>query len=510
MAPITSLATELLVEIFRLCHANTPSVVAYMRSNADSDSDVSERQYQAKLTSLALRAVAGGDLAALEQVCHRFRNVVNGTPTLWAAITLDMFGFQSAEYYGDEIPVRDVFDIANWMARERNKHAWLVFLLQRAIERGQDLPLTITVRAHRQFPRQTLDMLVATAPRWHDVTLDVPLRMYHLLVPVAGYLDTLTTLRLHTVYDPMGHHATATQGLIGAFTNASRLANLAYTGSLEFVSDFPIEQLSRVQLGCVGAFDMRPLVELMQRCKPGCELAVELTLDSFGINSPKIQGRMHKVLVHSDIQALHIVVDDGPHTKSITPQNPLVSLFNALKLPNLESLVVNAGSALSVPIVWPATPALDMLSGSGTILRELYIVDVTIAPHDLINLLSALPALQSLGVGDKDHPTPPVITDAFFASLVTIAGGSHELLLPSLNDLQLWTLGAFTDSALNAILCAHLSGFKLLRRTRRLRLALMWMPSSARVLTPELAQTIEQGKEKGLLVFECAAFDLRG
>ncbi|KAF7299521.1 hypothetical protein MIND_00902500 [Mycena indigotica] len=496
MPAFTDLPTETLSQIFHLCLAFRPDVDNYVRNTSLGTLDPSFAR------QLALHSLAGGDLATLEQVCSRFRIIIAGTPSLWNELTLDLHGFHADAYL--QLPIRPVFNLNGRIKREADQHKTLMWLLKRALQRSQSLPLTLAVRSMGEFPQSPLRLIFAESRRWESVTLDVPPSMQVDFGPLKGQLPRLKELRVPTVYNPMLPISLSLvdpspNHLVAVLASAEKLTQLEYAGPLRPIAKLSLLHLRRVKLGPLGVYDIPSLLQFMYRLPMGSTLFLDLMLIASQADLNRLHGKLlDKGRNESQISTLELSLS---HTGAIAPLLDL--FFSALAMPQLTSLLVHASDDV-YSLSWPVNAALQMLYPASIGLRELYIVDIDIKQAHLLQLLGCLLALESLAIGDKELPIAPLITDSFFSALLVdwVDAPGDTMLLPKLKELQLWTCGAFSDDVLRSFLIRR----DRLGSAERFRLALMWVPGTERVLSDDLAGTIEAGTQRGQLMFECTAF----
>ncbi|KAJ7073050.1 hypothetical protein C8F01DRAFT_1362263 [Mycena amicta] len=479
--PLTELATELLVDIFSHCSPDSSAFDSYIEATSGDYHALCLRDEDEpdELCSLGLRTMAGGDLFALEQVCTRFRDVVRGTPSLWSNIFLDMRGFHLCCFRTTSYPANDMYTHLPLQVDPQHQHlahAWMIHLLRQALQRGGDiLPLTITIWAHDDFPRETLDILNATAHRWQSVALDVPRRMFTCLEPIVGQLASLSALRLVRRHDRRlpwpSSDPLRDKKLLQCFTEAPRLSSLDYDGSESFrtISLLPLEQLSSIQLREVRPAAWRPLLTLMKRFRQDCQLLLELFIDE--------AAKMGAPLEH-----FFNALDVAPHSFSIQ-RGKIRS--DSLPLPGPLSVT-------GTTTYWPGAAAIAMFRRlrSRETLHSLTLNNIPFSEQDVVELISELPSLQFLSVSDKAHPAQSVITDSLLAAVLW--------LLPQLSVLELHARGDFTDAGMHHFLCAR----QIVPRP--FRISVMWLfRAYSREFGVDLVRTIQGATEAGWLSWQC-------
>ncbi|KAJ7215057.1 hypothetical protein GGX14DRAFT_563083 [Mycena pura] len=469
MSSITTCPTEILVEIFSNCRWMDPRVW--------TPDPISPECWWQEAQD-ALRRIAGGHLVAFAQVCARWRAIVEDTPTLWTMLEIDMRCWS--------LPAPHV-------SYTHDTHDWMVWLLWRALERGKGAPLAIeVVSLGGAFPPHTLQLLAACAPRWQRARFTMAGEMYKHLAAVAGRLPRLAALSVHVLDgadEPLA-------GAMQAFSDVPHLCSLRYAGSapLSVMSPLPLEQLE-AGMYSVETLDLVTLVAQMARLPPSALLRIQMDLDTF---DAALFQHIPRAISHIEELNFAAMGPCDPHVA----EHALTALFNAVTLPGLLTLSLAAAPPASEALPWPARAARAMFarSGSRLTLESLNLAYVLIGEAALVELLTDLPALKYLFVGDHPRALVPLITDSLLRRLQLPPEDCGACLVPALEALDLWTVGTFTDAVLVQLVRQRLPAHPF-------ELGLLWAPGHVRELHSGVAATLSGWEDGGDLCWDCFEYN---
>ncbi|KAJ6592838.1 hypothetical protein B0H19DRAFT_1055513 [Mycena capillaripes] len=469
-APIRRLPREILVEIFKLCEEprewSSEPILPHLLEHE---------------TKKELRRVAGGDLVSFSEVCTQWRQLVLGTPTLWSKISLDLRCWT--------FPIETT--------RTSYGHHRMVQLLNLALARGQQTPLTIEVYGNGECHPLALQTLAVSAHRWRRATFTVGCEMLRYLSAVAGNLPLLEILCINAVTEDLE----TLEDLAKFFSHAPKLRAVQFCGPLSVVSPLPLEQLRYFTSSGLGPEDLLSLLSLMDRFQ-NTELHIQINFETIGAALP-----LDLPPVVSSIEELDICSMD--HTEHLS-HRVLAEIFGTLTLPQMRRLQLYGEPTSQQPLYWPHAEGFAFLvrSGSRSMLQSLSLHDVIITEHDLLQCLAEVPLLQYLFISDHSavvalpgNPVHHLVTDSLLRKLTP---HQTECLVPKLSIVDLKTFGRFTDEVFLAFVVQRSLVFG---PVEPFECALLWAPGHTRGLNDQVTRSLNSGMQRGCIVFTCRDYD---
>ncbi|KAJ7454560.1 hypothetical protein B0H11DRAFT_2287863 [Mycena galericulata] len=477
-SPIRQLPHEILVEIFAFCE-----------QPKEWDLEPVSAPLWEREAKKEIAQVAGGALVAISQVCWQWRVLALGTPALWTTINLDMRCWT--------LPVQTV--------RASVLHQRMLPLLKKALERGNQTPLTVKAHGQGECHPHALQTLALAAPRWRAATFTLECTMLKNLSAAAGNLERLETLTLHGLNEELE----ALGDVMQYFSNAPKLRNVEFCGPVDVVAWLPLEQLASCTYSGVGPEDLVPLITQMARFSSTASLHVQLNFEDIATSLPLELPAVVSLVEEFDIYSMQ---HEGPDSERV-----LAAIFEALTLPNLQRLSFRGmaadGNCLR-PLQWPHIAALSLFarSASWDTLQSLSLLDVVLAQRELLHCLTQLPALTYLFISDHlprdgllTNAPHYLITDSLLAAL-SPPTKSHTIpwLLPRLEILDLRTLGCFSVDFLLHLLIGRTEegGFE-----GRFECSLLWFPGHRISMNLDSIVDLRERTRRGELLFACREFD---
>ncbi|KAJ6493189.1 hypothetical protein C8R45DRAFT_1136209 [Mycena sanguinolenta] len=479
--PIRRLPNEILVQVFKFC---------------EEPSEWSEDLVPAHCWDLAANEavgrLAGGHLAAFSQVCADWRQVVLHTPTLWSRVTLDLRCWM---YSIESIRTSRAFQ-------------WIVPLLEVALARGKQVPLSVDVDAFGACHPLALQTLATSAPRWRSASFTVESDLLTNLSGVAGNLPLLETLWMNVLNESPETLADLAQ----LFSSAPRLHTVEFCGPLSAVIDWPVEQFRSCTFGTLGPEDIRSLVAFIGRLDKA-ELHLQLNFEALQDSDV---GSLDLVSVVSSIVELDIsAMEHMPHQAQVT-QRVLGEIFDALTLPSMERLHLCGATKSRTPVWWPHGEGMGLLRrcGSRTTLTSLNLDDVIIPESELLECLAALPQLQYLLISDHpgldglpENPIHHLINDSLLKKLTPspCPDSPTGCLVPNLLIVDFKTLGKFTETV---FIDFAEQRTMLARANDTFECALRWIPGWTCKLSPATVEVLNGWMKGGKMIVSWREYDL--
>ncbi|KAJ7802423.1 hypothetical protein B0H14DRAFT_1661134 [Mycena olivaceomarginata] len=395
---------------------------------------------------MELERIANAPLLILSQVCSRWHGMAIDTPTFWSTV--------------------EVSSVVHTPALlERT-----IALLNTRLARSRDTALSISLRVARDgtpFHPRIFESLAEHSHRWERVQVAGLFRGVDTSV-LTGKLSRLTRLAIS------GYPET-----IRAFAIAPRLEKICIATPLvdsqslnEFLS---LKHLQSFECAVSRPADFDTLRSWMAQPRPTSAAELQLT---FGINCqtflqhyaslkrmclPSIVGRFSAFNVCTTMAKFN-----ARDMATIVER-----IFASVTATQLQRLVMGCCGYPELALQWPHAEFVGLCERSGlsSCLRILRIVEVRIGESDLLQVLSLLPALERLEVGDapekpckrkqrgKSGKSNDVITDSFLLAISDAPG--RDCLVPCLSYFACvsrltFTHGLLVDLATSRV--ARLSG----------------------------------------------------
>ncbi|KAJ7511157.1 hypothetical protein B0H11DRAFT_867379 [Mycena galericulata] len=352
-------------------------------------------------------------LQRLTKVCSRWRQLAIGTPSLWTKIEL-------------------VLD--RWSDRRTQ-------LLSSFLERSASLPLTINVRAFRDFVEDDgvgLILLAKHSDRWQTVSFSIFPAAFKFISEAKGRLPLLKTLEI--LMPPVNSPTSAKLWGIQPFENATSLENVLVPTSHPPTLPWKSTQFRRLDCYVSGREDAREALDIMSRRFEGTRFHFHLAAEISALSTSGIPEIISHI-EHFEIDTLHPYISPrDPH------RDPIGDILSNVTLPSVGIL------GISVPqFSFPRLQFLQFAARSSLAsnLKTLSI-EVRVDQDDLLQCLYALPSLTRLWIydipkldGTAEHV---VITDTLLRALSRTA--DPGCLIPSLKVLALTSLLRFDDDSL--------------------------------------------------------------
>ncbi|KAJ7052880.1 hypothetical protein C8F01DRAFT_1169183 [Mycena amicta] len=357
-SPIRRLPAEILTRVFGQCWRN------FRENNAPVHMSRASR---------ALHLIAFAPLLALSQVSLRWRTLVFDTAELWTALHIDSAVFQKCE------------------------DAKVVGLLEQALKRGQDLPLSLTLDGEdgRNLPTRSWDsglmgLLTAVAHRWQDLRLccssvDV-VRIG--LPPSLPLLESLD-LDLTWTGDPFEPQD---------FPDAPKLKRFYWPHALD-VSMVCLEGLSDARMADVSPSHLALCIQDLSRLSGRVELVLDDPWNSKALKALSL------VRVSSHITILVLSAFGEEEDRDESNESGLDAVLSNLTLYLLQTMEFRVRSD-NGRLPWPHTTFLALsersLFPSHLLVLDLRAVHINI--NELLVVLSVLEMLETLFVSDELQP----------------------------------------------------------------------------------------------------------
>ncbi|KAJ7478362.1 hypothetical protein FB451DRAFT_1086944 [Mycena latifolia] len=413
LAPIRRLPAEILGEIFALTSAAT--FEGY-------DTDESGSYEMDRLAQTPLRT--------LSQVCARWHTIVMGTSSFWGKIHLDGLFWVTPALTG--VAMR---------------------LLQAALDRGRDFPLTVVIINTTLLPAHppALELLAQHSERWQTVHLACPFADLQHLSGVRGKLPRLETLEIAVP-------GTESEPVV-LFDDAPGLRNIAISGDIAKVAVPSPEQLHSIGYRVLASTDIAIIVSSMSSLSQAHAFQIEFFLDDWtGDRSHNIQ--LDIAATSSDISRLSIELLGQFHRRHC--QQALSQIFTGLTLPHLQTLEFTSSEYPRFPFEWPHASFLALAERSAfrTHLHVLSLYDVYITDTQLLQCLAALPALERLEISDHHRVAGRgtnyvLISDTLLRALAWTP--EPACLIPRLNDLRICSRLEFDGSIYLALVLSRVA-----------------------------------------------------
>ncbi|KAJ7451325.1 hypothetical protein FB451DRAFT_1284199 [Mycena latifolia] len=388
-APIRRLPTEILGEIFALTVASTP-------------------------TCSLLDRLAQMPLLILSRVCARWHAIIMDTPAFWGTIHL----------HG-----------GLWLSPKWTQT--VMRLLQSALDRGRDVPLTVSFTNASLTPPHVpaLDLLARHSERWRVAKFGCPFKDMHHFAGIEGRLPLLEMLELNTY----GEHDSAP---VEFFRGAPRLRKIAFARGLGTnVATPALDQLHLLGYKQLTSRHLAMAVSGMANLSQAHAFQLEFSLDEWRSNRAHVL-QLGIPPTSSDISRLSIDVSGGFHRPHA--EQALAGIVASLTLPHLQTLEFRAGES---PLPWPHAQFLDLAERSSfsSHLKVLCLSDVDIDETQLLECLRPLHALERLELADHQRADKALISNTLLRAL-TWTPDPTQYLAPRLRVLRLRSRLQFSDS----------------------------------------------------------------
>ncbi|KAF7360841.1 F-box domain-containing protein [Mycena sanguinolenta] len=398
-APARRLPSEILGEIFALT------------------ADVTTERSPDESEMLALRTLAQADILAISQVCARWRAISSSTSSLWTTIRLHP---------------------TLWRTHGTAKKA--MALLECVLGRIGQRPLTIhfTNTSGSLFHGPALELLAQHSARWRAATFRCPASHFQHLSAAKGNLPLLEILEID---------ATGSQP-VTVFEIAPNLRNFTIGDPLgPPISTPALDQVSNIRHLYLSSADIANALSTTSRLSSANSFTLQFYLDDWTSNrTATLSFGIAPISTDIGHLAIELLGDFFKHHC----MQALSAIFTALTLPRLTSLAFASEAYPRFPLQWPHAQFLVLAQRSAfhTHLHELDLCDIQITEAQLVQCLTALPALTTLAIADHQRVGRGVnlvlITDALLRSLTRLP--DKLCLVPQLHTLRLRSRLEFSDN----------------------------------------------------------------
>ncbi|KAJ7223144.1 hypothetical protein GGX14DRAFT_557716 [Mycena pura] len=420
---MNSLATETLSDIFRLVlAAATPDFWS-----PDSPSLRTE-----------LDRIANAPLLNLSQVCSRWHELALNSPTFWS-----------------DVHVNGI------CGSTETALAKTIGLLSARLEYSRDTLLSVylTCESSRQSPARALfRMLAQHSHRWVDFCVACSLEGLDTTV-LIGRLPSLQKMVLNLPVE-LKLSISMPPETLKFIDTTPRLNNLLLSPYL-LSSKARNAVVSRKQLRSLAFQLMLPwqfqnAISLLPKLPVTTNLSLVINLNRevfhHKFSDPyfrKFPLRFEFPSVTASISSLTCITVNNFHPRHMS--FTLEQMFDSLTVPQLRQLILACSTYPQLVLEWPHTQFLALCSRSnlGSCLKTLRIAEVRITPKKLLAVLSALPALEVLEVGDvpqvdMETNRRPLINDHILRALT--GGPGQDCLVPRLFYLGCVSRLSFTHN----------------------------------------------------------------
>ncbi|KAJ6550987.1 hypothetical protein DFH09DRAFT_1499578 [Mycena vulgaris] len=443
LAPIRNLPPEILLRIFFLS-----SQPAEFDGTFASWSRTTPRKHMERLAKV--------DLLQLSRVCSTWHAVVMGTPSLWATIEVNL---------------------TEWMMPSMARR--LMYLLIAALERAENCPLTLKLRATGQlYETAPLELLAQRSDRWHSANL---------WIESAAFRHTSFTKRNFPLLESLQIHGDFLHEL-DIFEVAPLLSQviLRSSGAVQ-PPQLPWGQLRSLNYEDGNAADLRafmPLIRLCPRLTAVTFMAVNVSALSLPLDLPRVTSNLHSLAI-----MLRNTNDSHPTHSARAFSN----LIRSFKLPCAREFRFEMHSLR--PLHWPHREfrALISRSSCGGTVTSLTLRNIVIKEGHLLECLEHFPRLETLVLADirkvTDGPTVDhiVITNTLLRRLTLTSDGAS--MAPHLRVLSFSSLFRFTAQVLVDCVTSRVQAARSANRPFELHI----QPVLDVVLTADLAALQRRG-----------------
>ncbi|KAF7296763.1 F-box domain-containing protein [Mycena indigotica] len=363
-APIRKLPNELLLRILHHAVDNTPRTL--YEGYAPPVDDADDIEYMED-NFWPMEMLSQASWRKLGAVCRHWRDVVEGTPSIWANI--NAIGLIS--YHND-------------CAGE---------VLRQALARTRGIPLHIGLGIKVSGLQDIFAMLMEHAERWKKLTLRADVDELAELQAIAGRLPLLESLDVqipgHRYYNPW----MPTKWTL--FEDVPSLRRLVFNNKPPPV---PWAQLTHVHLRSKGA--VYDNLAFLEKCSPRCSVKIShLAEDNLEIDS---RGRS---AIQADIPSLHLCMIGICGDASVpAPEELLGPVLSFLDLPRLTSLTLERQQDKYTPfkgmvseVLWNADAFAAFVRRSPHV-TVLHLHGISIDARQLCAGLRLMPLLETLGL----------------------------------------------------------------------------------------------------------------
>ncbi|KAJ7983310.1 hypothetical protein DFH06DRAFT_1172921 [Mycena polygramma] len=419
-AVIHSLPTETLSDVFRLVAAVTPEF---------------GRRPPSPSPETELARLANVPLLTLSRVCSRWHAIAINTPSLWSNIEI------------------------NGMPRGRTRCTRSALertlrLLSVRLERSREAPLSISLKCRDSEPAHThiFQLLAQHSHRWETVRIGCSLKGIDTSV-LKGRLPRLKELIFETPPEMVDFLEIVPRMEVLVGIPAPLLHSESFSS---FLGRKPLRLVS-CQLTVCREF--QAAISLLPKLPVAAEFYLTINRDR-RFFQPHWNIPLLLPSASAPISILLCAVIEEFHPHHLT--SALSQIFASLTVRSLRKMVLVCGVYPQLVVEWPHIEFLALCERSdlGRCLNILQVAEVRFAERELIDILSVLPALEHLEVGDTPgnagEGESTLITDSFLRAM-TSARAQEDCLVPRLSYLACVSRLAFTPSFLVDFITARLA-----------------------------------------------------
>ncbi|KAJ6516900.1 hypothetical protein C8R47DRAFT_1268679 [Mycena vitilis] len=395
-APIRSLPPEILLKIFAYSSRPWDFRLA---------GELSSREHMERLAKAPFLKIC--------RVCSAWRSIIMETPSLWAAIEINL---------------------NEWLLPSVERRAKPLLAVGIARTAACLLRVKVTATAFPYFGDSGMVLLGECSRRWRSAHLRLNAAAFRAISFTRGNFPLLETLYLDSQSLPE----------VNIFEVAPRLraVTLRAYGAIGPLS-LPWEQLTT--LNYTGdprdPPGLRPFMGLIHRCTS--LTAVTLLIDISTLSLP------HAALasVNTNLTCLAITLRNTRCSDSIHATQAFTVILGAFTLPSISKLDLRMNSPM--PLVWPQGDfqAFAARSSFRDTITSLAFHGILILDLELLICIREAPQLQSLSIADvpradDNSPDHVIVTDALLVHL------TNAHLIPHLHVLEIASLLRFTPQKL--------------------------------------------------------------
>lgn len=314
-------------------------------------------------------------------------------------------------------------------------------ILQEILGRSGTSPLQLSIKQSvsplSSAAVDTLQLLVSHCRRWSSLCADIVQQTW-LLPVLLGVQDNIPLLEHITLNNLL--YKASQDSLNTIFNTAPRLRS-ANIGNFQQVFKIPLRQLSTVEgsFANMTVFVSKHLCHFTRAEKLVLFLHTHISTTRLSLDEvPAVELPNLSTLILGR-------VDISPHN---IPPPILSGIFTHLRAPHLKTLKIGtANSGCLYPPEWPQPQFLSFLSTSASTLSSLSLEGLSMAPEEVLEVISILPSLDELSIddtewqGSKPDIGGKIITDELVARMTLFSEHSFYSLVKRLRTLKLITNG---------------------------------------------------------------------
>ncbi|KAJ7614154.1 hypothetical protein FB45DRAFT_874294 [Roridomyces roridus] len=346
-----------------------------------------------------LERVANSPLLSLSRVCSRWHGIALETPTLWSNI--EIHGITEG-------------------ALEQT-----LSLLKACLARSRDAPLSVLFRAktfdrHSPHPR-IFDLLAQHSHRWETIHFACSFKGLDTSA-LRGRLPRLTRLEMHSEVRVEHSKPVAPLDFLEVAPALTHLLIPAPLLPMKNVTTLCKQLRTFVCLVVPLHNELQSILHLVPQLPDAAGFHLTLDLDRFVVHEDRdLVLSLPPITASLATFGCRITARVRPHHLTLA----LSQLFGCLTLPSLEILFLIFEEYPKSTLAWSSGQHSSFLglcdrSAFSRCLKTLTLEELAISEDQVLEILSALGALERLRVGDspKDDPLP-LVTDSFLRRMTS-------------------------------------------------------------------------------------------